>query len=174
MDKPLVGISTCLLGNAVRYDGGHRLDRPLLDALGGRLQLVPVCPEAECGMGIPREAMRLEEIDGRIRLVTRETGRDMTGRMESWIEGKVAELRRMPLCGFVLKTGSPSCALSGVEIRGESGVNRDGTGIFAERITVVFPELPAEDEIRLAVPGVMEAFIRDVTRIHEGRRSVDG
>ena len=92
MEKIKIGISSCLLGNAVRYDGGHKLDRFLRDTLGQYVDYVPVCPETECGMGIPRESMRLEGKTGAPRLVTHRTREDKTEMMLRWAKKRVAEL----------------------------------------------------------------------------------
>ena len=108
MEKPLVGISTCLLGENVRYDGGHRLDRYLRDVLGRFVEYVPVCPEVESGMGVPREAVHLAESGGKIRLVTRKSGQDRTPQMMKWIRKRLKELAALPLCGFVFRAKSPS------------------------------------------------------------------
>lgn len=162
--KPLVGISSCLLGENVRYDGGHQLDRYLRDILGRHVEFVPVCPEAECGLGVPREAMRLVEADdGSVRLVTRETGKDMTPVMQSWMTGRLRELVRLPLCGFVFKVKSPSSGLFRVKIyQRNGGVRHNGTGIFAAGFAAAFPYVPAEEDGRLHDPRLRENFIERI------------
>jgi len=155
-----IGISTCLLGENVRYDGGHKLDRYLRDLLGKYVTYVPVCPETECGLPVPREAMRLKgEIDSP-RLVTQKTGVDHTEKMKKWAEGKLDLLEKESLCGFVFKSRSPSSGMQGVKVYGDKGhaVNR-GRGIFAAMFMDRFPLVPVEDDGRLHDPMLRENFI---------------
>lgn len=163
-EKPLIGISSCLLGENVRYDGGHQLDRYLRDTLGRHVEFIPVCPEAECGMGVPREALRLVEADdGAVRLVTRGTGTDMTSVMESWMSGRLRDLARLPLCGFVFKAKSPSSGLHRIKIyQRNGGVRHNGTGIFAGGFTAAFPYIPVEEDGRLHDPRLRENFIERI------------
>jgi uncharacterized protein YbgA (DUF1722 family)/uncharacterized protein YbbK (DUF523 family) len=162
MKKPLVGISSCLLGERVRYDSGHKLDHYLADVLGRYVEFVPVCPEVECGMGVPREAVRLVSIDGDIRLMTRRTGRDMTGMMTSWMEGRLKELAGLPLCGFIFKSKSPSSGLRGIRVYTQKGVRNDGVGIFAQGFLNLFPSVPVVDDGRLHDDWLRENFIERV------------
>ncbi|MBN2736537.1 MAG: DUF523 and DUF1722 domain-containing protein [Spirochaetales bacterium] len=162
MAKPLVGISTCLLGKDVRYNGGHKLDRYLRDVLGQFVDYFPVCPEAECGLGIPREPVRLVEVDGRIRLMTQNTGLDKTGQMESWMNQKLPELVSSKLCGFIFKAKSPSSGLYRIKVYRKNGFSTDGRGIFAKALTDALPTLPVEDEGRLHDPGLRENFIERI------------
>ena len=113
MEKISLGISTCLLGEKVRYDGGHALDGFLRDTLGAYVRYVPVCPEAECGFGIPREAMRLTGDPEHPRLITNRTGIDHTDRMAAWAEARVAKLENDDLCGFIFKSNSPRAGWNG-------------------------------------------------------------
>jgi uncharacterized protein YbbK (DUF523 family) len=106
MESIRLGISACLLGENVRFDGGHKLDRYLRDTLGRFVEYVPVCPEAECGLGIPREAMHLEGDPGSPRLVTIRTKRDFTDQMLHWANKRVQELEGENLCGFIFKSGT--------------------------------------------------------------------
>ncbi len=160
--KPRVGISTCLLGENVRYDGGHKLDRYLRDLLGRYVEFVPVCPEVECGMGVPREAVRLVAVDGDIRLVTQRTKVDKTGQMKQWMTGKLAELSSLALCGFIFKSQSPSSGLQGVKVYHPKGVAHDGVGLFARGVTGAFPLLPVEDDGRLNDDRIRENFIERI------------
>ena len=114
MEKIKLGISTCLLGENVRYDGGHKLDRFLTDTLGQYVEYVPVCPEVECGLSIPRESMHLEGDPESPRLVTSRTKQDMTGRMVGWANTRVVELEKEGLCGFIFKSDSPSSGMERV------------------------------------------------------------
>lgn len=157
--NPLVGISSCLLGEKVRYDGGHKLDRFLTDTLGRYFAYFPVCPENECGLGIPREAMRLVEVDGEIRLLTSRTGIDCTDRMLDWLKPKLDEMAALPLCGFVFKSQSPSSGLYRVKLFRNGQSAKTGRGIFADAFQRRFPLLPVEEEGRLNDPVLRENFI---------------
>lgn len=162
MQKPLIGISKCLLGENVRYDGGHQLDRFLRDTLGRYVDFVPVCPEVECGLSIPREAMRLVDIDGEIRLRTRKTDIDMTDKMVNWMETRLRELAELPLCGFIFKAKSPSSGLKRIKVYTSKGVRNDGIGIFAGGFTRTFPHIPAEEDGRLHDARLRENFIERI------------
>jgi uncharacterized protein YbbK (DUF523 family) len=159
-----MGISSCLLGQNVRYDGGHRLDRYLRDDLGRFVEWIGVCPEVECGLTVPRDAMRLVDDGGTIRLVARQTGVDHTGRMRTWTEKKVIELARHDLCGFVFKSKSPSSGLTGVKVYPPGGgpPKKNGTGLFAAEWLRAFPLMPVEDDGRLNDPELRENFIERV------------
>jgi uncharacterized protein YbgA (DUF1722 family)/uncharacterized protein YbbK (DUF523 family) len=163
MNKIILGISSCLLGNSVRYDGGHKLDHFLTDTLGQYVEWVPVCPEVECGLPVPREAMRLVGDPENPRLVTIRTNVDHSARMKTWAKKKVAELKKAGLCGFVFKSRSPSSGMRGVKIYTEAGMpNTTGSGLFAKAFMQTFPLLPVEDEGRLHDPGLRENFIERV------------
>src|ERR1051325_10308440 len=141
-----VGISSCLLGNAVRYDGGHKRDALLTEAFDSRVEWVSVCPEVEAGFGVPREPMRLIEKAGEARLVTIESGRDLTSSMQDFARARLSALARLGLSGYVLKARSPSCGIRDVAVYdGDESVAR-GPGLFAAMLGQAFPELPIEDE----------------------------
>ena len=160
MNKITLGISSCLLGNNVRYDGGHKLDHFLVDTLGQYVDWVPVCPEVECGLPIPREAMHLVGDPEDPRLVTIRTGVDHTARMKRWAKKRTTELEKEELCGFVFKSRSPSSGMRGVKIYTDAGMpNTTGSGIFAHAFMKEFPLLPVEDEGRMHDPGLRENFI---------------
>jgi uncharacterized protein YbbK (DUF523 family) len=170
--KIRLGISACLLGQKVRYDGGHKLDRVLRDGLGRLVQYVPVCPECECGLGVPREAMRLVGNARRPRLVTIRTGRDLTGRMERWARSRAAQLEKEDLCGFIFKSGSPSCGMERVKLYGGRGrPPRAATGIFARIFMERFPLLPVEDEGRLHDPALRKRFIERAVALKRWREA---
>jgi len=163
MNKITLGISSCLLGNNVRYDGGHKLDHFLVDTLGQYVDWVPVCPEVECGLPIPREAMHLVGDPEDPRLVTIRTGVDHTARMKRWAKKRTTELEKEELCGFVFKSRSPSSGMRGVKIYTDAGMpNTTGSGIFAHAFMKQFPLLPVEDEGRMHDPGLRENFIERV------------
>jgi uncharacterized protein YbgA (DUF1722 family)/uncharacterized protein YbbK (DUF523 family) len=159
-----LGVSRCLLGENVRYDGGHKLDRFVRDELGRFFTLVPVCPEVECGLPVPREALRLVGDPERPRLVTQKSGLDHTARMTRWAMEALDRLAAQDLCGFVFKYGSPSSGPSQVRVYPEGGgtPSRRGVGLFARLFRERFPLLPVEDEGRLHDPELRENFIERV------------
>lgn len=162
-DKPRIGISSCLLGEPVRYDGRHQLDRYLHDTLGAFVDYVPVCPETECGLGVPRPAMRLVATEAGVRLLTRQTGEDMTPKMAAWLPGRLAELGRLRLCGFIFKARSPSSGLKRVKIYDRDGtVQGYGSGLFAGALAGALPHLPVEEEGRLQDSRLRENFIERI------------
>lgn len=164
MEQPLrLGISSCLLGNAVRYDGGHKLDRFLRDTLGAYVEFVPVCPEVECGMPVTRESMRLVGNVEEPRLMTVRSGRDMTDQMTAWALQKNEWLAGQGLCGFIFKSKSPSSGMQGVKVYSEKGMpQQKGVGVFAKAFMKRFPLLPVEDDGRLHDPGLRENFIERI------------
>jgi uncharacterized protein YbbK (DUF523 family)/uncharacterized protein YbgA (DUF1722 family) len=164
MESPIkLGISSCLLGNEVRYDGGHKLDRFLTDTLGQYVTFVPVCPEVECGFSVPREPMRLVGQPQSPRLMTVRTQNDHTERMLQWAQGRVVELEQAGLCGFIFKSGSPSSGMERVKVYHDQGVPaKTGVGLFARAFMEHFPLLPVEDEGRLHDPKLRETFIESV------------
>jgi uncharacterized protein YbgA (DUF1722 family)/uncharacterized protein YbbK (DUF523 family) len=163
-ERPVrIGISACLLGQEVRFDGGHKRDRFLTDTFGQFVQWVPVCPEVEAGFGTPREAMRLVSADGRLRLVTVKTGIDLTDRMETYARRRVEQLARETLSGYVLKKDSPSCGLERVKVYDAHRVpSRSGRGVFAAALHDRHPFLPLEEEGRLSDPRIRDNFIERV------------
>jgi uncharacterized protein YbgA (DUF1722 family)/uncharacterized protein YbbK (DUF523 family) len=181
-DRPRLGISACLLGDEVRFDGGHKRDPFLVEVLSPHVCWVRVCPEVEVGMGTPRETLRLERRDGRaIRMVTTRTGIDHTGAMSAWARKRLTELEREQLSGYVLKKDSPSCGMERVKVFDASGMpQRTGRGIFAEALLQRFPNLPVEEEGRLSDPRLRENFIERVfayqrlRRFFAGRWSIGG
>lgn len=163
LDKITVGISACLLGEKVRYDGGHKHDRYITDTLGQFFDYVPVCPEVEYGLSVPREAMHLAGNVDDPRLVTVRTGIDHTEGMKKWAGKKLDELSRRGLSGYIFKSKSPSSGMRGVKVYMDSSppVHR-GVGIFANAFMKRFPLMPVEDEGRLHDPGLRENFIERV------------
>jgi len=175
METIKLGISTCLLGEPVRYDGGHKLDRFLRDTLGQYVQYAPVCPEVECGLGIPRESMHLEGDPGAPRLITTRTRRDMTDQMQNWAQKRVRELERENLCGFIFKSNSPSSGMERVKISDEKGMPKKiGVGIFAGIFMKHFPLLPVEEEGRLHDPRLRENFIERLFVFKRWREMMEG
>ncbi|MBU5636780.1 DUF523 and DUF1722 domain-containing protein [Geomonas sp. Red69] len=157
-----IGVSSCLLGEKVRYDGGHKHDPYLTEVLGRFFSFVPVCPEVECGMSTPREAMRLEGDPDKPRLMTHRTRVDKTEQMLRFCRDKVEQLAGEDLCGFVFKKGSPSSGLFRVKVYREGMPPTSGSGLFAAAVARRFPQLPLEEEGRLNDPVLRENFIERV------------
>lgn len=165
MDSKIkIGISSCLLGRRVRYDGGHKHDRFLTDTLGKYVDYVPVCPETECGLGVPREAMRLVGDPDHPRLVTINSNIDHTERMERWANSRLIDLENEALCGFIFKKNSPSSGMERVKVYPQKGgpPKTAGVGIFARMFMAHFPLLPVEEEGRLLDPKLRENFIERI------------
>lgn len=162
--KPRLGVSSCLLGRRVRWDGEHRRDPFVVDVLGPLVEWVPVCPEKELGMGVPREPIRLVGRASRPRLVAERSGKDWTGEMRSFAGRRVAELEALDLSGYVAKRDSPSCGMERVRVWPRAGgpPRRDGTGAFAAVLLERLPLLPVVEEGRLRDPRVREAFVERV------------
>jgi uncharacterized protein YbgA (DUF1722 family)/uncharacterized protein YbbK (DUF523 family) len=174
-----VGISACLLGQRVRYDGRDKSDPFLKNTWGPYMEWVPICPEVECGLPVPREPMNLIGTPEACRLVTRETGTDHTEKLGKWIRKKLRRLAKERLCGFVFKSRSPSCGVRGVPIHaGPAGPRRTCPGIFAAACGEHFPSLPMEEDEALRDPKQRENFVERIFVLHhwleftKSRRSV--
>ena len=158
-----VGISACLLGEPVRWDGGHKRDVFLVSELGRFVEWLPVCPEVEVGMGVPRPSVRLVRIEDEIRMVENESERDHTRAMRAYARRRAAALAGQDLCGYVLKKDSPSCGMERVRVyRAGAPPVRDGRGLFAEALLEAMPWLPVEEEGRLNDARLRENFIERV------------
>jgi uncharacterized protein YbgA (DUF1722 family)/uncharacterized protein YbbK (DUF523 family) len=158
-----LGISRCLLGDEVRFDGGHKRDSFLTDVLGPYVEWIPVCPEVEAGLGTPREAMRLVKDSQSPRLVTIKSGEDHTRALEVMAASRIHALKELDLSGYVFKKGSPSCGLERVRIYSQDGMpSRNGVGIFARAFVEQFPLIPVEEEGRLCDPLLRDNFIERV------------
>ena len=158
-----VGISACLLGQTVRYDGGHKRDPFLVDTFGRFVQWVPVCPEVEAGFGTPREAMRLVRAPAGVRLVTVKSRVDVTAPLAAAVAARIRTLPEEELSGYILKKGSPSCGLMRVKVYDAGGMpSPGGRGLFATALTEAFPYLPVEEEGRLSDPRLRENFVERV------------
>ena len=162
--KPRIGISTCLLGESVRYNGGHLKDAFLTNTVSKYVDWVPVCPEAESGMGIPREAVRLVDEEGKLKMRGIKSKYDHSLSMNKWIESRTSELTRSNLHGYVFTKDSPSCGLFRVKIYGdnEQVISRNGRGLFAGSLSSKLPHLPIEENGRLNDPRLRENFIERV------------
>lgn len=172
-EKIRLGISTCLLGEPVRYDGQHKHDRFLTGTLGKFVEYVPVCPEVECGLPVPREAMRLVGSLEAPRLMTQRSGKDLTDQMQTWAHKRVKELEKEDLCGFIFKAKSPSSGMERVKVyNGRGGLTGHGTGMFARIFMDHFPLLPVEEEGRLNDPLLRENFIERIFTLWRYRSEV--
>jgi len=162
-DKPRIAISQCLLGEHVRYDGGHKLDAFLTDVLAPFVEWVPICPEVEAGMGIPREAMHLTGNPNSPRLLTIQTKVDHTVRLKAFSQRRVRALRTEDLDGYIFKTNSPSCGIHRVKVYGENGKSSKlGRGVYSAVVHKAFPLLPIEEEGRLNETIMLENFIERI------------
>jgi uncharacterized protein YbgA (DUF1722 family)/uncharacterized protein YbbK (DUF523 family) len=174
VEKPRVGISACLLGQAVRYDGGHKRDQFLAQVLGRFVEWVPVCPEIEVGMGVPRESVRLGGSAEEPRMFAERSQTDWTERMQTYAKRRVQELARLRLDGYVLKKDSPSCGMERVRVYAMRGAPaRDGKGMFARALTDAMPLLPTEEEGRLNDLKLRENFVERIFAYHRWQRLLE-
>jgi uncharacterized protein YbgA (DUF1722 family)/uncharacterized protein YbbK (DUF523 family) len=157
-----LGVSSCLLGEKVRYDGGHKRDNYITDSLGKFFHFLPICPEAGCGLPVPREAIRLEGDPENPRLMTNKTRIDLTEQMREYCRRVVVELEREDLCGFIFKKNSPSCGLFRVKVYNKGGPAKTGRGLFADAVVRHLPHLPVEEEGRLYDMNIRGNFIERV------------
>jgi uncharacterized protein YbgA (DUF1722 family)/uncharacterized protein YbbK (DUF523 family) len=168
-----IGISRCLLGDRVRYDGGHKKDPFLTDTLSMYVDYLPVCPEVEAGFPIPREAFRLVGDSENPVMITSKTGKDVTNVMKKWAQKRVMELEKEPLCGFIFKKDSPSSGMERVKVYNEKGMaEKKGVGIFAGIFMNHFPLIPVEEEGRLHDPILRENFIERVFSLKSWRETL--
>ncbi len=174
-EKMRIGISSCLLGNTVRWNAGHKQDKYIINTLGKFVEYVPVCPEVEAGFGVPRESMRLVGDPENPRLVTFKSKTDRTGQMTRWVKKRVKELAREDLCGFIFKSDSPSSGMIRVKVYNEKGMpEKKGVGMFARAFMDHFPLIPAEDDGRLHDPAIRENFIERLFTLKRWRDTVAG
>jgi len=152
------------LGEAVRFDGGHKRDRFITDILGTCVEWVPVCPEVEVGMGVPRPSVRLQGSLAQPRLVEPKGGEDWTDRMVSYSRRRVRQLGELSLSGYILKKDSPTCGMERVRVypKGGGQAERQGRGLFAAVLLEAMPFLPVEEEGRLNDLALRENFIERV------------
>lgn len=162
MDRIPVGISSCLLGNEVRHDGGHKRSRYCTDVLSEYFVFKPLCPEMGAGLGVPRPTIHLKEQDGAIRLVQVRGDGDFTEAMSAWNDATLPTLG--DLRGYVLMAKSPSCGMERIRVYGDKGqvMHRDGAGLFAQALQARYPLLPVEEEGRLNDDRLRENFIERV------------
>jgi uncharacterized protein YbbK (DUF523 family) len=165
--KIRLGISACLLGEAVRYDGEHKRDQQLLAAFGDLVQWLPVCPEVECGLPVPRPPMRLEGDPDQPRLVSIQSREDLTERLSNWAFERVRALEAENLAGFVFKSRSPSCGFGSVGVFDADGLPLgEGSGLFVRICEKHWPRMPIEESDRLHDPQHLQEFLdRILTQI---------
>jgi uncharacterized protein YbbK (DUF523 family)/uncharacterized protein YbgA (DUF1722 family) len=167
MSAPVrIGVSSCLLGQKVRFDGGHKRDDFVADLLNRFVEFVPVCPELELGLGVPRETIHLARREGELRLLAPKSGRDLTADMRTWSAHRLEALAREGLSGYILKKDSPSCGMERVKVHHAGGSDKSGVGLFAEALLARFPQLPVEEEGRLNDPRLRENFVERVFAYH--------
>ncbi len=174
MKKIRLGISACLLGQKVRYDGGHKRDPFLTETLAEYVDYVPVCPEVEIGLPIPRESLRLVGDAAQPRLITTKSGVDYTGQMQRWAAERLRLLEKEELCGFIFKSRSPSSGMERVKVYSPKGgmPSKTGVGIFARAFMEHFPLLPVEEEGRLHDPRLRENFIECIFAFQRWRETL--
>jgi uncharacterized protein YbgA (DUF1722 family)/uncharacterized protein YbbK (DUF523 family) len=168
-----IGVSACLLGQPVRFDGSHKHDRYITGTLGEYMEFVPVCPEVEAGFPVPRETFRLVGDPRHPRLVTTRSQVDHTERMTAWAEKRVRELEKENLCGFIFKSDSPSSGLERVKVYNAKGMaEKKGVGLFARAFTRHFPLIPVEEEGRLNDAKLRETFIEQIFTLKRWRETL--
>ncbi len=162
--KPLIGISACLLGQAVRYDGRSKKAGFIIENMQNFVCWLPVCPETECGLLVPRKPMHIVSEKDKERLVEIETRIDHTGIFLAWMEKKLRNLEENKLSGYIFKSKSPSCGLHGITRHTPSGkpLGVKGPGLFAKAFTARFPGIPVADEIILANKSTIADFLERV------------
>jgi uncharacterized protein YbgA (DUF1722 family)/uncharacterized protein YbbK (DUF523 family) len=171
MEKIRIGVSTCLLGESVRYDGGHARDRYVTDTLGQYMEFMPVCPEMEAGLGLPREPIRLVGDPESPRVITIKTNKDLTETMTNWAQQRVRELEKEDFCGFIFKSKSPSSGMERVKVYTENGMPvKKGVGVFAKAFMDHFPRIPVEEDGRLHDPHLRENFIERIFTLNRWRQ----
>lgn len=170
-DEPIrLGISSCLLGTRVRYDGGHKHDRYITDVLGEWFEWVPVCPEFEIGLGVPRPTIQLQAGNPDPQLVEPISGVVLTELMEDYAARRLTEVEEFGLDGFILKSSSPSCGLEGVDVLDtDHSTTKDGVGIFARVLAQRWPDLPVAEEGWFGDDRRLRVFIESVLARHRKR-----
>src|SRR5438128_10689423 len=167
---PRSGISQCLRGDNARYDGGHKLESVLIETLGRHVEWVPVCPEVEVGLGTPREPMQLVGDRHAPRLVTINTGVDLTEAMNRFARQRVRELEALNLSAFVFKSASPSCGIRQVPFFNTQGIEtQEAVGVVAGAFMLYFPEMPVEEASRLHDPQTLKNFLERVLAYRKTR-----
>lgn len=161
-----VGISSCLLGEAVRYDGDHSYDEVIDRYLSSHFHFHPICPEIAIGMGVPRDPIQLVKSDQKIRVQgIKDQSVDVTEKLHDF---GIETARHLVVYGYIFKSRSPSCGMELVKTFTENGLpaDPDGVGAFAKEIIKAIPDLPVTDENRLQNPKLRDEFIGHVFAYH--------
>ena len=168
-----IGISSCLLGERVRYDGGHKGHSYITGTLGEYFEFRSFCPELAIGLGVPRKPIRLVRAEGKsINCVEIDNpDKDYTEPLTSCADAQDGWIKS--LCGYILKKDSPSCGMERVKVWGKNMPVRDGAGIFARRMMERFPYLPVEEEGRLGDAVLRENFVQRVFVMQRWHQLVD-
>ncbi len=162
-----IGISSCLLGEKVHFDKGHKRDAFIVETLGQFFEWTPVCPEMEIGLGTPRESLRLVGSSEALQLIAQKSQVDHTETMHQFANDRLAQLANLGLHGYILKKDSPSCGMIRVRVYGQDGTpHRNGRGLFAGALLEKFPLLPVEEEGRLHDLPLRENFIERIFAYH--------
>ncbi|MEZ4266753.1 MAG: DUF523 and DUF1722 domain-containing protein [Myxococcota bacterium] len=172
--RPRIGVSACLLGEGVRFDTGHKRSDYVASTLSRFVELIPVCPEVESGMGVPRESMRLFATPTGLGLVGNRTGVDYGDGMAAFAGRRAAELAALQLDGFVLKKDSPTCGVERVRVYRQGGgqPSRDGRGLFTAALQARIPTLPLAEEGWLNDDGLRASFLERIFTHHRLRTSL--
>ena len=170
--KPKLGISACLLGQKVRFDGGHKREQFLTDLFGRFVEWIPICPEVEVGMGVPRESVRLVGTPSNPKMIADKSGRDWTAAMSQFAAKRLRDMAEMSLSGYVFKKNSPTCGMERVRVYSSKGMpERQGRGLFAAALMRQWPLLPVEEEGRLNDLKLRENFIERVFAYHRWQQA---
>ena len=168
LGQPIIGMSSCLLGQAVRYDGSDKNQPDLLAALSEHFQFQAYCPEMAIGLGVPREPIHLVERNGQIRCVgTQTTSLDVTDALQQLAQQHYAQHQQ--LSGYIFKRGSPSCGSRKVKLIKNQQLQRTAVGLYAEKLMASFPQLPVADEDQLQQAEQREQFIAAVYAYHRSK-----
>jgi uncharacterized protein YbbK (DUF523 family) len=160
MPRPLLAISACLLGQPVRYDGGHKAHQWIIHELSTLVEWLPVCPEVELGLGVPREPIQLESDGKEVHLRGVQSRRDLTAEMIQFAERRVDILQQKNIAGYVAKSKSPSCALTSARVLGEE--DSFGAGLFMRVLVRRMPHLPVLEESSLVDDAVRALFLENI------------
>lgn len=172
-----IGLSACLAGERVRWDGTDRLQRRLLDVIGAMARLVTVCPEVELGLGVPRARIRLVDSPEGVRLIGEDSGRDLTTDMTAWAGARLNRHDVAGVDGWIFKAGSPSCGLAGVRLYEDDShdaFRRAGQGVFAAMVRARWPDLPVADEEELADDDALDRFVAATLAYHKRAKHQPG
>jgi uncharacterized protein YbbK (DUF523 family) len=166
MEKIKIGISSCLLGEKVRYNGGHKRNTFLKDALLEKhIDYISVCPEMECGLGVPRKSMHLEGNPDSPRLIIISTGEDTTKRMVNWALKRLNQLEKENIYGFIFKSNSPSCGIRKVKLFNEKHMHlKEGKGIFAKIFIEIFHYCRWKMKNSLMIPPCLKILLKGYSR----------